>query len=616
MRCRKNFRLANPSRNYHDKALPDFYKVASSYSSSHTMSSRPFSLYLFLYIFSNILFLISTEEWHHCTTLDSKAKFHVCWRVEDLKDDQEIEFKVEVEAHGYVGLGLSPNGGMTSSDIVTGWIRNGKVYFQDRYAEGNFLPKIDEIQNWNLVSGSENDTHSVLIFRRKLDTCDNEDRKIDDSTTRLIYAYSDIDPPSEYALDYHFKNRGSKSVYLLQRKMAKHVNIDKSSLSHWDVLSPNFTLDSSFQTMYWCKIHKAPELTEKHHIVLVEPLIQEGNEAFVHHLLLYECVGANRKEYEPHLDQYGHQCHRSNMPDAMKKCEGVSLAWGIGGDDLLLPEDVGLPLESIPAKYYMLEVHYDNPNKVAGIVDSSGFRIYYSPKLRKYDAGTLMIGSTTSARVIVPSKRKEYVVAGHSNPRCLDPELPKDGIKLLGAFLHAHLLGRHLKARHFRNSIELKPLADDGNYDFNYQGGESTREEMCLVFLLYYPRIERFASVSVPKYDTINKALGTDFTKDDLKRGTFREQLSKYDWNKVNILKVENSLRYGLHDTHCYLGNGTKNSIKAPISYPDIKFRYEEASKCEPEQVEEENNDGQKLRCDFTLYLSIFISFYVIKLRE
>ncbi|KAF8796056.1 DBH-like monooxygenase protein 1-like [Argiope bruennichi] len=364
---------------------------------------------------------ISTETWHHCTTLDSNNKFHVCWRVVESKDDPEIEFKVEVKAHGYVALGLSPNGGMTSSDIVTGWIKDGKVYFQDRYAEGYFLPKIDEIQNWDLVSGSENDTHSVLLFRRKLDTCDKEDRKIDDSTTRLIYAYSDIDPPSEYALDYHFTNRGSKSVYLLQRKLSKHVKIDKSSLAHWDVLSPNFTLDSTSQTMYWCKIHKAPELSEKHHIVLVEPLIQKGNEAFVHHLLLYECVGANRKEYEPHTDQYGHQCHRANMPDAMKKCEGVSLAWGIGGEDLILPEDVGLPLEASPAKYYMLEIHYDNPNKIAGIVDNSGFRIYYSPKIRKYDAGTLMIGATTSSRVLVPPKRKEYVVAGHSNPKCLDP---------------------------------------------------------------------------------------------------------------------------------------------------------------------------------------------------
>lgn len=57
----------------------------------------------------------------------------------------------------------------------------------------------------------------------------------------------------------------------------------------------------------------------------------------------------------------------------------------------------------------------------AGIVDSSGFRLYYTPKLRKFDAGTLMLGSTVSTRMIIPPKVKEYTVAGHSNPACLDP---------------------------------------------------------------------------------------------------------------------------------------------------------------------------------------------------
>ncbi|GFU89661.1 DBH-like monooxygenase protein 1 [Trichonephila clavipes] len=101
------------------------------------------------------------------------------------------------------------------------------------------MPEIDEIQNWNLVSGRENDTHSVLVFRRKLDTCDNNDRKIDDSTTRLIYAYSNEDPPSENSLKYHFKKRGTKSVLLLQLKRSNQMKIDKSTLTYWDVLSPN-----------------------------------------------------------------------------------------------------------------------------------------------------------------------------------------------------------------------------------------------------------------------------------------------------------------------------------------------------------------------------------------
>ncbi|GFT12612.1 DBH-like monooxygenase protein 1 [Nephila pilipes] len=84
---------------------------------------------------------------------------------------------------------------------------------------------------------------------------------------------------------------------------------------------------------------------------------------------------------------------------------------------------------------------------------------------------------------------------------------------------------------------------------------------MCLAFILYYPLIERFASVSVPQFDVINRALRTNFTKSDLSDGNLRDELLHYDWTTVDINEVEKTLRYGLHDTHCYLGNGEKNSV-------------------------------------------------------
>ena len=33
-----------------------------------------------------------------------------------------ITFQVHVEALGYVGFGISPNGGMTEADVVIGWV--------------------------------------------------------------------------------------------------------------------------------------------------------------------------------------------------------------------------------------------------------------------------------------------------------------------------------------------------------------------------------------------------------------------------------------------------------------------------------------------------------------
>ena len=42
-------------------------------------------------------------------------------------------------------------------------------------------------------------------------------------------------------------------------------------------------------------------------------------------------------------------------------------------------------------------------------------------------------------------------------------------IRIIGDLQHAHLLGSGIKTRHFRNGVELEPLEDDPDYDFNFQ---------------------------------------------------------------------------------------------------------------------------------------------------
>jgi hypothetical protein len=49
---------------------------------------------------------------------------------------------------------------------------------QDRYSEGNLMPKIDDRQDWILLESSENSSHTMLRFTRLLATCDSQDVKI------------------------------------------------------------------------------------------------------------------------------------------------------------------------------------------------------------------------------------------------------------------------------------------------------------------------------------------------------------------------------------------------------------------------------------------------------
>ena len=42
-------------------------------------------------------------------------------------------------------------------------------------------------------------------------------------------------------------------------------------------------------------------------------------------------------------------------------------------------------------------------------------------------------------------------------------------MNVFSGLLHTHLLGRRIKLRQIRGGVELPPLFQDDNYDFNYQ---------------------------------------------------------------------------------------------------------------------------------------------------
>ena len=42
--------------------------------------------------------------------------------------ERTIAFAVNVSTTGWVGFGISPNGGMTNSDVVMGWVRSERAY--------------------------------------------------------------------------------------------------------------------------------------------------------------------------------------------------------------------------------------------------------------------------------------------------------------------------------------------------------------------------------------------------------------------------------------------------------------------------------------------------------
>ena len=194
----------------------------------------------------------------------------------------------------------------------------GEPILLDMKALANTKPVRDSSQDIKLLAGYQNETHTVIKFSRPWSTCDPDDAELSGDTTRLIWSYS-----SQDSLVYHGQKRGVRSVYL-QEFQQKFKFSEETKI--WDLTS-RVELPNDDHTHYWCRIFKSPKLDRKHQMVALEPLIQSGNEAYVHHMVLYEChVPDSNTWFEHHVDSSGAACYSPNMPPEWTFCLATN-AW-------------------------------------------------------------------------------------------------------------------------------------------------------------------------------------------------------------------------------------------------------------------------------------------------
>ncbi|XP_061718923.1 MOXD1 homolog 1-like [Cydia pomonella] len=468
----------------------------------------------------------SSLIWAHSERLDENGDVVLRW----VNSDSSITFRVEARTRGYVGIGFNSARNMRGADLLVAWVddRNNHAHvldchgltFEDRAVA-------DEVQNVELVSGYQNDTHTTVEFRRMLDTCDIQDFVIGDDTMQVLWALGPDGSDGE--LPKHVKS-GSRPLRLLL-PVSKPQTIP---LRHWDVRINNLTIPHDMATLFWCKIFKAPDLPMKHHIVGYQPLIdsrpirdgvpmlEKNSLSPVHHMVLYECA----EDPDQHLwKEWANQdgFYGPSRPSEWATCVTPVAAWAIGSKGEFLPENVGIPLgEKTGVSFYMLEVHYDN-QALHEVLDNSGIRIHYTPALRAHDAALLGAGVGVSALHVIPPKQKQYRTVGICSPECTNSTMPEEGINIVSVLLHAHGTARKISLKHVRGNNELPRISEENSYDVRYQqsrivpggrrflkgdtlitectydsssrdkpilGGYSASQEMCLSFVLYYPRTE------------------------------------------------------------------------------------------------------------------------------
>ena len=69
-----------------------------------------------------------SQEYRFSATLDRDGQYALHWNYN--LSEQTISFAVRVQTTGWVGFGISPDGGMVGSDVVIGWVESdGTVQF-------------------------------------------------------------------------------------------------------------------------------------------------------------------------------------------------------------------------------------------------------------------------------------------------------------------------------------------------------------------------------------------------------------------------------------------------------------------------------------------------------
>ncbi|XP_025190486.1 MOXD1 homolog 1-like [Melanaphis sacchari] len=431
-----------------------------------------------------------------------------------------LVFRVQARTRGYVALGfVDPTA--PSVDVLLAWVDDdtgtGHVMDMHGKTETGLTPEKDVSQDYELLASFQNGSHISVVFRRAWDTCDaHDDVVFGNDTMRMFWTMSDRDPiDRQYtdALKLGSSWKGTQSFHPRGPKFKPNTDDYKK----WDITMDNLRIKDDVDTLYWCKIFKAP-IFKKNHIVGFVPLLNDDTRRLVHHMIVYECYGGSNI-MEKYVTLKGAQCYGQGMPEDWNKCVSPVVTWAMGSDGQFLPDHIGVPIGG-REMYYMLEVHYDNPT-LKKVMDNSGVRVYYTEDLRPNDAGIMAVGMAVSPMHIVPPKQFAYKTASLCDKDCTNVIFPERGIKITSVLLHAHLASRQLKLRHVRHDQEMATIAQDDRYDYDYQqarelsnevtvypgdelitecvyntvdrpqlthGGYSTKQEMCIAFVTYYPR--------------------------------------------------------------------------------------------------------------------------------
>ena len=71
-------------------------------------------------------------------------------------------------------------------------------------------------------------------------------------------------------------------------------------------------------------------------------------------------------------------------------------------------------------EFLVLEMHYDNPRMIAGMVDNSGMEFFYTNEAPENRAGLLVLGQQSLNTLIIPPGADNFVVNALTPQQCTE----------------------------------------------------------------------------------------------------------------------------------------------------------------------------------------------------
>ncbi|KAL7544418.1 hypothetical protein ACHAWF_007803 [Thalassiosira exigua] len=510
--------------------------------------------------FQNTLFY--QEDWLYCQPINN----HLLMYYTPLEDTVMLGLHATHGVFGWSALGPAGNGGMKgASQIVVHQDDSGTWIAEDRHSFDYVTPLIDDHQDVQLLFAQQDEMTGETAWGVVLpqNSCDESglDYEIQNRQMFMIWAYHG----ESHSFNFH-TNRGQFTANLLA---SPRKYVDMSEYDYIDLLMPNVAIsppekreleDEDYMNSFFCTYYDLDVLgksmgftsDDKTHMVGYRPIFTQGNEKYLHHLILTSCG----RPFEFDFIQGGEKFDSSGLYhgkvvesciDMPLSCNAFKAGWAVGDIERVMPPDVGMPIGE-GQRWLLVQSHYYNPSLDEGINDSSGFRLHIARDVRPIDAGMLNLYNAVTPVQHEPLPGGRNNVATETlyvEPECT--ETWKEPINIISVNHHMHYFGTHLEVVVERGGENLGPIRKEYVFDYNHQGsvepdtnlkvlrpgdrlavtcqydtsslspndvvefGGESHKEMCFPFLSYYPRQKHDGFTYVTPSTAANYVFG-DYT--------------------------------------------------------------------------------------------------------